>query len=181
MSEQIKYEAVFGDQALFNDADYSCEGISTSGRWLRFNHAQDGIVEAFDDYSKIWVYFGVTCTVLAMRRIIKTPVWTKEDQKAGKSPEAGAEVMCMDDSRHNFVGESIHAGHWALCHGKTKKVFHIPATAVRPVETEAERQQRVRIEWSRTASKIANETQGGMSAVYDALLSGELKMPEVQK
>ena len=171
---EIKYEAVFGDQNLFIPAP------------------PDAIVARYGkDFYKYESEVTLTTgelrdePIVAMRRIIRTPVWTKADQQAGKSPEAGAEVMCMDDSRHNFVGESIHAGHWALCDGKTKKVFHIPATAVRPVETDAERQQREREEWINHAYEklISADVKGKASLgdIYDALLSGELKMPEVKK
>lgn len=119
----------------------------------------------------------------------KTPVWTVADQKEERLPEVGAEVMCMDDSRHNFVGESIHAEHWALCHSKTKKVFHIPATAVRPVETDTERQQRLKEEWCSNALDSASilsgmqeyelkRLGGYIGNIYDALLSGELTAPK---
>ena len=173
----MKYEMIFGDEKLFDGAPDHVEV-------LRLN-----------DYSKEYLWGDLNTVklltfkelkaipIVAMRRIIKVPVWKKADQLAGKLPEVGAEVMCMDDSRHNFVGESIHAEHWALCHGKTKKVFHIPATAVRPVETDTERQQRLKEEWCHSALKLINDelTDACDAAViYDALLSGELKAPEVE-
>ena len=84
-----------------------------------------------------------------------------------------------------IVGESIHAGHWALRDGKTKKVFHTPAASVKPVETDEERQQREREEWCKKASFIIPSVTGGLISdlgfIHDALVSGELKMPGVVK
>ena len=180
MSEQIKYEAVFGDQALFDDVDHSCEGISTSGRWLRFNHSQDGIVEAFDDDSKVWVFFGVTCTVIAMRRIIKTPIWTKADQQAGKLPEVGAELLHESEGYVNFVGEFDFR--WML---RTKEggLYLAEKFYCSPIETPEERAKREEVEFVLSQSLdlpplTENEFrcyQQGLRAAYR-----KLKMPEVQ-
>ena len=180
----MKYEAVFGDQSLFDGAPEDAEHAGWFCQEVRWYMILNGKI-LFSDGGSWCTYDNpyLSADIAAMRRIIKTPVWTVADQKAGRLPEVGAEVMCMDDSRHNFVGESIHAEHWALCHGKTKKVFHIPATAVRPVETDTERQQRLKEEWCHSALKLINDelTDACDAAViYDALLSGELKAPEVE-
>ena len=193
MSEQIKYEAVFGDQALFDEAGNKFDEMHKFIGVMKCEHGSITVYSSYTNllasYAEMFAKCDHRAPKIAMRRIIKAPVWTKEDQKAGKSPEAGAEVMCMDDSRHNFVGESIHAGHWALCHGKTKKVFHIPDTAVMPVETDAERQQREREEWCSKAldsAGILSEMKHYelkrlgeyIGSIHDALLSGELKAPK---
>ena len=184
---ETKYEPVFGDQSLFDGAsDDAVLAIkdTTSGRIHIFTN--DGWIKSGLKHER---HIGTSDNQIAMRSIVRTPIWTVEDQKAGKLPEVGAEVMCMDDSRHNFVGESIHAEHWALCHGKTKKVFHIPATAVRPVETDTERQQRLKEEWCSNALDSASilsgmreyelkRLGGYIGNIYDALLSGELPVPK---
>ena len=187
MSEEVKFELVFGPQELFDCAsDDAVLAIkdTTSGRIHIFTN--DGWIKSGLKHER---HIGTSDNQIAMRRIIKVPVWKKADQLAGKLPEVGAEVMCMDDSRHNFVGESIHAEHWALCHGKTKKVFHIPATAVRPVETDTERQQRLKEEWCSNALDSASilsgmqeyelkRLGGYIGNIYDALLSGKLTAPK---
>ena len=180
----MKYEAVFGNQVWFEHQNN--EYVVA----FEITHDDESTEIQFD--TEYPTKLKSNETIIAMRRIIAEPKrWTVEDQKAGRLPEVGAEVMCMDDSRHNFVGESIHAEHWALCHGKTKKVFHIPATAVRPVETDTERQQREREEWCSKAldsAGILSEMKcyelkrlgEYIGSIHDALLSGELKMPEVK-
>lgn len=59
------------------------------------------------------------------------------------------------------------------------------ALSVKPVETDAERQQREREEWCKKASFIIPSVTGGLISdlgfIHDALLSGELKMPGVVK
>ena len=191
----MKYEMIFGDEKLFDGAHEDAviaikrpfiEGVRSEKSYF-FSTTFDAVMRAGS-------LFNFNDVILktdeyAERRIIKVPVWKKADQLAGKLPEVGAEVMCMDDSRHNFVGESIHAEHWALCHGKTKKVFHIPATAVRPVETDTERQQRLKEEWCSNALDSASilsgmreyelkRLGGYIGNIYDALLSGELAAPK---
>ena len=177
-----KYTPVFGPQELFdNEFEPNAIAVIFIDRTNKLHATSEAEIDR--QLQRTGSY------VVAMRRIIKTPVWTVADQQAGRLPEVGAEVMCMDDSRHNFVGESIHAEHWALCHGKTKKVFHIPATAVRPVETDTERQQRLKEEWCSNALDSASilsgmqeyelkRLGGYIGNIYDALLSGELTAPK---
>ena len=174
----IKYEPVFGDQAFFDGAPEDAVYVRYGRDTFIFNSEINCHVGSLRDIP-----------VVAARRIIKTPVWTKADQLAGKLPEVGAEVMCMDDSLHEFVGESIHE---SLRERKTGKIFHIQKSSVKPIETDTERQQRLREEWCSKAldsAGILSEMKcyelkrlgEYIGSIHDALLSGELKMPEVKK
>lgn len=182
----VKREMIFGDESLFDGAPEDAEFAGWFCQEIRWYMIHDGLILFSDGGS--WCTSDnpyISSDIAAMRRIIKPPVWTVADQKAGRLPDVGAEVMCMDNSLHEFVGESIHAGHWALRDGKTKKVFNTPAASVKPVETDEERAKREREEWCKKASFIIPSVTGGLisdlGCIHDALVSGELKMPEVQK
>ena len=174
MSEQIKYEAVFGDQTLFDDADPDVVLVETNGVYRTFHKESD---------SRPYNIASVSRSDLAMRRIIKTPVWTKADQEAGRLPEVGALVSCANDEICEFVGESIHDDMWSFRDLKNKNVFHLNIKHIKPIETPEERAKRVREEWCANAAKqLKNlEYSSTLTSIYEALLSGELKMPEVQK
>ena len=97
MSE-IKYEAVFGDQSLFDGAPDDVDLIGHSGG--HYKNTPNGILYCG----------GCTFTAdelrntgfIAMRRIIKTPVWTVADQLAGRLPEIGAKYLAGSD-RQEFT------------------------------------------------------------------------------
>ena len=182
---EIKYEAVFGDQGLFDkappDAEFAC--VNTVNQVRHYYKSVAGEMFTFT-VAEGWVKSSQSGWILAAGRAITyAPVWTKLDQQAGKLP-------AVDGKCRHLTGElvktviAVTKTHIVLDadNGTDPDVLYHDEFMqyYRPIETPEERAMRVRIEWSRTASKIANETQGGMSAVYDAIISGELKMPEVK-
>lgn len=96
MSEKIKYEAVFGDQSLFDDGPDDAEAVVIYAlRLKRWYKLQDGEYYLSTDKEQSWKrcrngYPGFP--FLAMRRIIRTPIWTVADRKEGKLPEVGCRV-----------------------------------------------------------------------------------------
>ena len=160
MTEQIKYEAVFGDQNLFIHAP------------------TDAIVARYGkDFYKYESEVTLTTgelrdePIVAMRRIIRTPVWTVEDKKEGRLPEVGAKcrhgrkeetVIAVTE---NFVVTECLDG--AVC---TTRKFEFMAS-YNPVETPEEKAARLSEEW------VDNATFMTTYEIYDALLSGELTMP----
>ena len=118
---------------------------------------------------------------LAMRRIIKTPVWTVADQKAGRLPEVGCEVMVSPKTKATVTAvDSIQKVVAVQCDDESLDILQ--PCEILPIETEAERQQREREEWCNSAAKLLKnlEYSSTLTSIYDALLSGELKMPEVK-
>ena len=154
---EIKYEAVFGDQALFEGSELSIDII-------RYNR-------------KIGLYFKDSLNnlsgslleqpIVAMRRIIRTPVWTKGDQKAGKLPEVGAKV---DSGKVVFVNSfnvvtELESGAVIVSSPKTF------LNTFNPIETTEEKAKRLREEWYERATFM------NTYEIYDALLSGDLPVP----
>lgn len=93
MTEQIKYEPVLGDQELFKGApELAVLAVSHHG----------GIAH-FSDTTKTAGVCFTTGTSIAMRRIIRTPVWTKADQKEGKLPEVGCDIQYCDTKRKGII------------------------------------------------------------------------------
>ena len=180
----MKYEMIFGDEGLFDGAPEDCIlAVVAPG--------EDKTFYLENNKSKLRGKVLVTVdgvVKLAMRRIIRTPTWTVEDQKAGKLPEVGCEVINTDHSISLYVlckviyvdGEVVIVYNGELSQTYSHKAFLV---AFKPIETPEERQQRVRNNWCADANKLiaADKDYRSESAIiYDALLSGELKMPEVQ-
>ena len=180
MSEEIKYEPLFGSQELFDGASEFVEVI-------RFN-----------DYSREYLWGDLNTIqlltfkelkaipIVAMRRIIPEPKrWSMADQKAGRLPEIGAELLHESEGYVNFVGEFDFR--WML---RTKEgcLYLAEKFYCSPIETPEEKAARLRDEWCAKAlssCSILSEMQkyelkrlgGYIEDIYDALLSGDLPVP----
>ncbi len=169
--ETIKYEAVFGDQSLFTQDEteiiYKCDKGSITETSLKF------LGKSIDNGG-----------IIAMRRIIKTPVWTVADQKAGRLPDVGAKYLA-GSGRQEFT---------CLFHGKgnvsisvigfnadNEVMGYLPEYCY-PIETPEDRAQRLRDEWAYKAFLLYAWSQDNgvdsMRYIYDAMLSGELQSPK---
>lgn len=169
-----KYIPVFGPQELFDGAQ------------------EDAIAVRVNDYKKITYYHHNeedlksksmqdlhAIPIVAMRRIEETPVWTVADQKAGRLPEVGAEVLLSGDLH---TVEAVNEGEGQLCL-RDKKDGELSISYVQyiaPVETPAEKAAQLKDEWCKIAAKkLKNlEYTSPLASIYDAMLSGELKAPE---
>ena len=112
---------------------------------------------------------------------IKTPVWTVADQKAGRLPEVG--------STFTYKNETLTC-HFIDCDGEiwahdiNDRIVTPWLKDCQPIETPEERAKWLRSEWVKHAiylymSSPKNDV-ASMGDVYDAMLSGELKAPEVE-
>ena len=169
---EIKYEAVFGDQSLFdNDIGDSVAAI---------NHGD--VVFCFNSYNAFLIEV-MKCNDLplsespafAMRRIIPEPKrWTVEDQKAGKLPEVGCRIyvpMMLEEQNVIYSSEkvivSISDNEGAVTRTEVGAIDRI-----KPIETSKEKAARLRSEWCNRAMDYSTIQQ-----LYDAMLSGELAVP----
>ena len=178
--ETIKYEAVFGDQSLFEYAPVDCIFVV---------RLQDGNKFYYGEYPKTTTdpFFVVQSDYItfAMRRIIKTPVWTVSDQKAGRLPEVG--TKCRQGHKYEIVIAVTEKFVVTECQDMSvcttrKDVF---MRSYNPIETTEERAQRLREEWKNNVIEIHHGKRRKMSTstfllddIYDALLSGELQSPK---
>ena len=184
MSEEIKYEEVFGPQELFDGAPDDVDMIGHSGG--HYKNTPNGILYCG----------GCTFTAdelrntgfIAMRRIIKTPVWTVADQKAGRLPEVGAK--CRQGHKDEIVIAVTEKFVVTECQDMSvcttrKDVF---MRSYNPIETPEEKAARLRAEWCIKAlsscsilsgmQKYELKRLGGyIEDIYDALLSGDLPVP----
>ena len=188
MSEQYKYEPIFGDQSLFDGAPEECFCVAKNvyDHRVFYKVADDCLfwLEGAD-----WKHMQfMPCTPLAMRRIIRTPIWTVEDQKAGRLPDVGWVVTTYDTKRYVFVGESCHENQWSLRDAESGKVYHTPITWVLPIESPEEKAARLREEWvdsaitetekrKDTTTDEYERLKARVKDIYDALLSGDLPVP----
>ena len=177
----MKYEAVFGDQSLFFDAQKDCEMVGNG-----HHKVENGKLMVWNFTEKRWCNSHTnTITISAMRRIIAEPKrWTVEDQKAGRLPEVGAKV---DGGKVVFVNgfnvvTELKRGAVIVSSSKTF------LNTFKPIESPEEKAARLRSEWCSNAlgsASILSGMQeyelkrlgGYVGNIYDALLSGELSMP----
>ena len=139
MSKEMKYEAVFGDQDLFYGV--SCAAIiviksNGTGRYTITENECSDIIKLNVCQPDIEI---------AMRRIIREPKrWTAEDQKVGRLPDVGAELLHESEGYVNFVGEFDFR--WML---RTKEggLYLAEKFYCSPIETQEEKAERLEDEF----------------------------------
>ena len=176
---EIKYEAVFGSQELFDGAEPDVFLVETNGVYKTFHKETTGKVS-------IWTKSGCD---LAMRRIIRTPTWTVADQKAGKLPAVGAIVVSDGfNEKCEFLGVGMVNGFFVV-RLPNGLISINSASSFSPIESPEEKAARLRVEWCKKAigcAPISSEMQHYemkrlgkyVGNIHDALLSGELPMPK---
>ena len=141
MSEEIKFEPVFGDQSLFDSAPEDVDMIGYNGGF--YKNSKDGPMYCC----------GCTFTTdeyrnkgfIAMRRIIKEPTWTKADQEKGILPTVGCELRIGSDL---YIVEAINSNEGQLC-VRDKSDGELSITYrqyIKPIETPREKYDRERDE-----------------------------------
>ena len=170
MSEQYKYEPIFGDQSLFDGAPEDAVSV------------RYGKSEYIFDSEEIKATTGQLrdVPVVAMRRIIPAPKrWTMEDQKAGRLPEVGSMICFINDMKQvEFAGTD--GGNYLWYFKRDSGAFGSAYfNCFKPIETTEEKARRERREWGEKASAVfINSSSNPFTSIYDALLSGELPMPK---
>ncbi len=183
---EIKYEPVFGDQALFDGMMDSCEFASEEYGYIFAN----GVLYYCERYNEKagWALScksHLTFKPSAMRRIIRTPIWTVEDQKAGKLPEVGAKLIYTETrDAFEFVGVIAGSMRWACKDFQDGFLYFFEQSEMSPIETPAEKAQRERDEWIDNACSFICfydicrvDAIKSLEITYDKLKSGELSMP----
>ena len=181
---EIKYEPVFGDQALLEDAG-TFTGLDV------FTRNIDTGLYGYCRHEDLTYDYLRKNPVLAMRRIIPEPKrWTVKDQKAGMLPEVGSKAVSV----RGFCVVDILAvrnGCVVACNSDVIDsrpcVFTIDyfLELYKPIETPEEKEQRLRSEWinkayvdfHRLGCELEVLQKEQIKQIYDALLSGELTMP----
>ena len=187
----MKFEMIFGDEALFDGAPDECFCVAK-------NVYDENVYYKAVDACLFWLDGGkwkplkfMSYTPNAMRRIIKEPKrWTVEDQKAGRLPEVGCRVdFCHKLNTNWRTGEIKYIdNHVAVIKADDIDrpfVYEFDRVEFKPIETPAEKAQRERDEWIDNAcSFICFYDIGRVDAIksleitYDKLKSGELPMPK---
>ena len=178
----MKYEMIFGDEALFDGAPDDVDMIGYNGGF--YKNSQNGPMYCY----------GCTFTTdeyrnkgfIAMRRIIKEPKrWTWEDKRAGRLPEVGSNAQYINQG---IVVEvlAIKNG-WVVVvnvDGINREPFILPSSGFiqyyNPIETPAEKAQREEDEFVVAMLDAASQEQlmsagfkSGVIAAYRKLKGGE--------
>ena len=190
----IRYKPVFGDQTWFDDGPDDAEMVAIYAlRLKRWYKLQDGECYLSTDKEQSWKrsrngYPGLP--LLVQRRIIRTPVWTKEDQKAGRLPEVGCRIyvpMMLGEQTVIYSSEkvivSISDNEGAVTRTEVGSIDRI-----KPIESPEEKAARLEDEWVEAAiyetvkrKDTTNDEHERLKVrlgdVYRALLSGDLPVP----
>ena len=146
----MKYEAVFGNQELFDGA----------GTFTGLDVVVHSIASGIKSYARLSDLTPESLRnhpVCAMRRIIQDPKrWTIEDQKDGRLPDVGAELLHESEGYVNFVGEFDFR--WML---RTKEggLYLAEKFYCSPIETPEEKAERLEDEF-------VNELMKDKSVIY---------------
>lgn len=180
MSE-VKFEPLLGDQSVFHKDDK--ESVVAIGYSLGRS-----IIKGFSDKYLSTLNQGEQ--IIAMRRIIKTPVWAVADKEAGRLPEVGCNItnsatgdITVIFSKDDFIVTISPAG--VIGKYSIREVFSCFA----PIETPAEKAQRFESEWVESAfdavmivgvhsTEDIQRIKNHLRTIYRAQLSGELTAPK---
>ena len=173
-----KYTPVFGPQELFdNEFEPNAIAVIFFDRTNKLHATSEAEIDR--QLQRTGSY------VVAMRRIIKTPVWTMADKLAGRLPEVGCKAVQIQGVCEVDV-LMIHNGCVVVCNSEISDsrpaVLKIDSfmELFTPLETPAEKAARLKSEWcAKAAKQLKNlEYTSTLTSIYDALLSGELQAPK---
>ena len=174
---EIKYEAVFGPQELFEGMMDDCELVC--GEYGYKVKVSD--LFYCEKYNQRYGWSKSTKSVLqlhpvtAMRRIIRTPTWTVADKKAGKLPEVGCRVFDVTNENEATV-KAINKRQVCL-ESIDGFIYLLPPYYIKPIESPEEKAARLREEWCNEAVGVCSLGMTTSTRIYDALLSGDLPVP----
>ena len=181
----MKYEMIFGDQSLFNDAPEDAEMAATVCQMPRWYTMFNGKVLFCDSKKESWQSADFNhpgSPLLAMRRIIAEPKrWTVEDQKAGQLPEVGSKLIYTETGgQFSFVGVIAGSMRWACKDACDGLLYFFESHEMSPIETPAEKAQREEDEFVVAMLDAASQEQlmsagfkSGVIAAYRKLKGGE--------
>jgi len=191
---EIKYDAVFGPQELFDGMMGDCEFASEEYGYM-FAKGALYYCERYNEKAgwSLSCKSNLTFKPSAMRRIIRTPTWNIADQKAGKLPEVGCRVnFCYKLNTNWRTGEIRYIDDQCAVI-KADDIdrpfaYEVDRVEFKPIESPEEKAARLRSEWcikALSSCSILSEMQkyelkrlgGYIEDIYDALLSGDLPVP----
>lgn len=166
---EIKYEPVFGDQSLLAEAG-TFTGLDVVVRNV------DTDLYHYCRHEDLTYDYLRKNTVVAMRRIIKTPVWTVADQQAGRLPDVGCSVNFCHKLNTNWRTGEIKYIDDQVAVIKADAidrpfVYEVDRVEFKPIESPEEKAARLREEW------VSKATFMTTYEIYDDLLSGDLPVP----
>lgn len=180
----IKYEAVFGDQSLFEESNSKSDLVvvsaDVSGRSKTYFFAS--LVAAFN-FITDFPPRGIVFHSAAMRRIIRTPTWTVADQKAGRLPDVGCRVgtsigECV------VIGVDLNLNFVGVQHQDDGCMDVLSIDTIKPIESPEEKAARLEDEFYQAVRKTCaigpSEEQAfrlACKVAHRMMLSGDLPVP----
>lgn len=171
MSEEIKFQYLIGNETNFKKLDDLTDSVIAI-----IQYGEDDFC-CITDVNEIPKIEG---NLIAMRRIIKTPLWTKADKEAGRFPEVGAKVCYL-----GIEYEVLATDKNSVCFiGVDKELYIASKSSCKPIETPEERAKREEDEFvDSNIVGVEFKDNSDLSFYRKGLRAAyrKLKMPEVQK
>jgi len=173
----MKYEAVFGNQELFDGA----------GTFTGLDVVVHSIASGIKSYARLSDLTPESLRnhpVCAMRRVIAEPKhWTWEDKKAGRLPEVGCSVSSVANGYVCSVVAIDSNSRHIWCQFPDQSVGSCMIFEINPIETQSEKVQReedefffaLKDEWQNPKSPPISSAsfEVGARAAYRKLKGGE--------
>lgn len=171
----MKYEAVFGNQELFDGA----------GTFTGLDVVVHSIASGIKSYARLSDLTPESLRnhpVCAMRRIIKEPKrWTWEDKKAGRLPDVGCRAIWRNDNGMECTVkiETAFFGNECAVSIDDEVIYFAENFCLFPIETPSEKAQREEDEFVDALvseyNKMPSSTsfKAGIRAAYRKLKGGE--------
>ena len=174
---EIKYEAVFGNQELFDGAG-TFTGLDVVTRNV------DTDLYSYCRREDLTYDYLRKNPVVAMRRIIEEPKrWTVEDNKAGRLPEVGCKVFDVMNENKVIV-KAINTRQVCL-ESSDGFIYLLPPSEIKPIESPEEKAARLEDEFYQAVRKTcaigSSEEQAfrlACKVAHRMMLSGKLAAPK---
>lgn len=178
--ENIKYEALLGDQDTLNEQPNKFVEVKLWHDLLGSNFV------TLDELSELSARGKIpdNTVIVAMRRIIRTPTWTTADKEAGRLPEVGCRVAGGKIAFVNSFNVVTELESGAVIVSSPKTFLN----TFNPIESPEEKAARLEYEWVESAiyetvkrKDVTNDEYERLKIrlgdVYNALLTGDLPVP----
>ena len=159
----MKYEAVFGNQELFDGA----------GTFTGLDVVVHSIASGIKSYARLSDLTPESLRnhpVCAMRRIIAEPKhWTWEDKKVGRLPDVGCRAIWHDDNgmKYTVKIETAFFGNECAVSIDDEAIYFAEKFCLFPIETPAEKAQREEDEFVTSLCKELDGTSLQHDSIYE--------------
>lgn len=165
----IKYEPVFGDHSLFDNAPEDAEMVTDARTFYKFTDTKIFFYTDIGALNEWEVVRDLGARPAAQRRVIKTPTWTRADKEAGLLPPVG--VKARNPNNFNLEGRIAAVNRCECCFVYDDGSMELLKTDdISPIETPEEKAKRLENEF--VSSLLSEDRRGALSMIHAGYTHG---------